>query len=150
MLSRVCRYLKNYFVKTTTGNGDVTVADNKVFFNGSEIEMNEGQYFALAGLNYVYGVYAYGDELEDSTFEGAVWIMQVPKDVLDVVERMAAWEEANGGVDSEAMSPFQSESFGGYSYSKASGGSGKVGSSVFDNAEYASVLSPFKKAVLKV
>lgn len=145
MLTRVCRYLKNWFVKSNTGNGDVAVIDGKVYFNGSEIEMNEGQHFALVRTRYVYGVYAYGDEIEDSEFEGAVWIMDVPKDVLDVVVRMTAWEEANGGSDSPAMSPYQSESFGGYSYSKASGGGGKVGSSVFDNAEFASVLRPFKK-----
>ena len=144
MLSRVCRYLKNWFVDKIYA-GDITVSDNKVYANGTEIEMSEGQYFALVGVRYVYGVYAYGDDLESDTFEGAVWIMKVPKDVLDVVERMTAWEEANGGADSQAMSPYQSESFGGYSYSKGSSGNGKVGSSVFDNAEFASVLRPFKK-----
>lgn len=144
MLTRVCRYLKNWFVKESYP-GNITVSDGKVYCNGSEIEMSEGQHFALVRTRYVYGAYSYGDEIEDSEFEGAVWIMDVPQDVLDVVARMTEWETANGGVDSAAMSPYQSESFGGYSYSKASGSNGKVGSSVFDNAEFASVLRPFKK-----
>jgi hypothetical protein len=121
------------------------VSDGKVFCNDSEIEMQEGQHFALVRTHYVYGTYAYGDEIEDSEFDGAVWLMDVPKDVMDVAEKMTEWESANGGVDSPAMSPYQSESFGGYSYSKGSSGKGKVGSSVFDNAEFAAVLSPFKK-----
>ena len=144
MLTRICRYLKNWFVvKTYLGN--ITVSDGKVYCNGDEIEMQEGQRFALVRIHYVYGTYSYGDEIEDSEFEGAVWIMDVPADVLEVAERMTEWETANGGADSQAMSPYQSESFGGYSYSKGSGTNGKVGASVFDIADFAAALSPFKK-----
>lgn len=145
MLTKVCRYLKNFFVKENH-IGYITVSDGKVFCDGSEISMQEGQLFALVRTHYVFGTYAYGDELEDSEFDGAVWIMDVPADVLDAVELMTEWETANGGVDN--LSPYQSESFGGYSYTKASSG-GKVGASVFDIAEFASVLNPYKKAVLK-
>jgi hypothetical protein len=144
MLTRICRYLKNWFVvKTYLGN--IAVSEGKIYCNGSEIEMQEGQRFALVRTHYVYGAYSYGDEIEDYEFEGAVWIMDVPADVLDVAVRMTEWEAANGGVDSQAMSPYQSESFGGYSYAKGLNSKGKVGSSVFDNAEFAAVLSPFKK-----
>ena len=147
MLTRICRYLKNWFVKETH-LGTITVTDGNVFCNGSEIEMQEGQLFALVRTNYVYGSYAYGDEIDDSEFDGAVWLMDVPKDVLDVAEAMTEWETANSGT--EATSPFQSESFGGYSYTKASNGNGKIGSSVFDIAQFASVLNPYKKAVTRV
>ena len=63
-------------------------------------------------------------ELTDETFEnGAVWAMAIPKGLLEVVADIEAWQAKYGGVDSAAMSPFSSESFGGYSYSKSTGGS---------------------------
>ena len=62
-------------------------------------------------------------KLIDETFEGAVWAMAVPPAVLALLAEIEAWQEKYGGVDSAAMSPFTSESFGGYSYSKGSRGS---------------------------
>ena len=51
----------------------------------------------------------------DEEFDGQVWALAVPKAVVDLSEDVAAWEQANGDA---ARSPMQSESFGGYSYSK--------------------------------
>lgn len=59
-------------------------------------------------------------ELTDEVFDGAVWAMAVPPAVIALAEEIGAWQEKYGGVDSAAMSPFASESFGGYSYSKGS------------------------------
>jgi hypothetical protein len=61
--------------------------------------------------------------LTDEVFDGAIWLMAIPKDVLILSEEIDAWIEKYGGVDSVAMSPYNSESFGGYSYSKSGGGS---------------------------
>ena len=143
MLNKVCRYLKNWFVKTYY-IGAVTVSDGAVSVNGEPISMNEGDYFALVRTRYVYGVYQYGDEIEDSTFDGAVWVMDVPPEILAILPDLTAWETANG-AESPAASPYQSESFGGYSYNKANTGDGKVGASVFDVATFKAALDPFKK-----
>lgn len=67
-------------------------------------------------------------ELNDEVFTGAVWAMAVPPSVIALAEDIQAWQAKNGTVDSVAMSPFTSESFGGYSYSKSGGSTTNGGS----------------------
>ena len=67
------------------------------------------------------------EALVDEVFIGGVWLMAVPRDFLNLVADIEAWNDKYGGVDSAAQSPFSSESFGGYSYSKGSSGSGSGG-----------------------
>lgn len=129
MLSVICKYLKNWFVRKpsdillgefTIENGQLNIAD--------EIQTN--QYYRIVGSVFNDGVYQRGKEtLTAETFEGGVWLMAVPKDVLDIVAEIEAWCAKYEDVSSEAMSPFQSESFGGYSYTKASGGNSSSGGS---------------------
>ena len=45
------------------------------------------------------------------------------RQTLSLVDEISAWEAKYGGAESAAASPFTSESFGGYSYSKSSGSS---------------------------
>ena len=59
--------------------------------------------------------------MTDEEFKGAIWILAVPKAVVELAEEISAWQKQYGTVVS---SPYTSESFGGYSYSK-SGGSTK-------------------------
>ena len=68
------------------------------------------------------------DELHDENFSGAVWAMAVPPTAIALSEEIEAWQAKYGSVDSAAMSPFNSESFGGYSYTKSTGGSYSSGS----------------------
>ena len=49
--------------------------------------------------------------------------MAIPKAVLDLNKDIDDWITKYCSIDNEAMSPFNSESFGGYSYSKSGGGS---------------------------
>ena len=49
-----------------------------------------------------------------------MWALAVPKAVIDLSGEIEAWQEKNGEA---AASPYQSESFGGYSYTKRSAGS---------------------------
>lgn len=120
MLTEICGYLNNYFIDKAY-IGAVSVQDGAVSCDGSEISMNEGQYFTLVREKYVLGVYQYGAEIPDKSFDGAVWVMDIPDAVLGLAKDIADWMAKYGSVDSEAMSPFNSESFGGYSYSKTSG-----------------------------
>ena len=52
--------------------------------------------------------------LTDETFTGAVWALAIPRAVLKIANEIDAWQQKNGAA---AASPYQSESFGGYSYS---------------------------------
>lgn len=130
MLTEICLYLKNWFnFNQPQYFGEITISDGQ-FALMSNIQ--EGQYYRIVGSVFNDGVYKRGEEeLTDETFSGAIWLMAVPKDVIKLAKDIEAWQKKYGDVSSENMSPFQSESFGGYSYSKASGGnSEKTGSSV--------------------
>ena len=130
MLTELCDYLKNWFDTNQPKRfATFTVSGGKV--EGLDTMLQIGQYYRIVGSVFNDGVYKYSMEadenLTDEVFDGAVWAMAVPKRVIKLADDIAAWEEQYGGVNSAAMSPYQSESFGGYSYSKASGGSSEDG-----------------------
>lgn len=84
-------------------------------------DMLNGQFFRIVGSVFNDGVYQYPtNDLQDEVFNGAVWYMAVPPDVIALIDDMTEWENKNADV---LDSPYSSESFGGYSYSKASGAS---------------------------
>lgn len=130
MLSQICLYLKNWFnYNQPKFFGKFSIEDGQLNIAG---DIQENQYYRIVGSVFNDGVYKRGKEsLQDEAFDGAIWLMAVPQDVIDLAAEIAAWQAKYGGIDSENMSPYQSESFGGYSYSKGSGGSSeKTGSSV--------------------
>lgn len=146
MLTEICAEIKNYFTDEKDRHiGDFSIVDGQVV---PSLEYPT-DYIRIVGSRKNDGVHKRGDngfDLEDEgEFHGAVWIMTPPKAFLELAEQISKWQEANGGFDSQMMSPYQSESFGGYSYSKASG-SGANGSSVPTwQSQYASRLSIYRK-----
>ena len=144
MLTEICAYLKNYF-EYEKYIGNVVVNSGTITVDGKSIALGEGQYFALFRDRFAIGVFKQGDTLKDRTFHGAVWLMDVPEGVIQADTWAKAWMQKNGGADSDNNSAFTSESFGGYSYSKGSNSKGKVGASIFDNAQFAAMLSPYRK-----
>lgn len=130
MLNEICGYLKNWFENDQIF--DVfTISDNVITkSDGSAVSFSGCNYFRVVGddpsiNDGVYPVSEY--TLQDDSFKGAVWKMAVPADVIALAAEIAAWREKYETIDSQAMSPFNSESFGGYSYSKSSGGNGADG-----------------------
>lgn len=120
MLTELCKEINNWF-EYAKFFGTFTIENNVI--TGS-YSLQENQYFRIVGSVFNDGVYQFGDaDLEDETFTGAIWAMAVPKDVIALAADIKDWSDKYLGVDSAAMSPFNSESFGGYSYSKSSGGS---------------------------
>lgn len=122
MLTEICEYLHNWFCE------DSDKVIGTITIRGGEISVpygvlpQVGQYMRIVGSVYNDGVWKYGDaELQDETFNGAVWCMRIPKVVLDLVTEIEDWQDRYGGNDSAAMSPYNSESFAGYSYSKTAG-----------------------------
>lgn len=129
MLTELCEYLKNwdFHKRAVIHSGSFTI-ENGVLL-GIDTIAQDGQYFRIVGSVFNDGVYknpVKKGELSDETFDGAVWAMAVPKEVVKLAEDIAEWQAKYGGVNSAAMSPFQSESFKGYSYSK--GGTSRSGS----------------------
>lgn len=148
MLTQICAEIKNYFsLEKDRIIGDFEILDGSVT---PPISIQEGQYYRIVGSVFNDGVHKYGDpsdELQDELkFHGAIWLMRVPKDVIDLDAEIQQWQEKYGGVDSQAMGPYQSESFGGYSYSKVSGASGNGGASAYSWKDaFASRLNPYRK-----
>jgi len=142
MLTEICAYLHNYF-DYERHSGEISIVSGEIFCNGEKITLEEGQYFALFRSRIPLGVFNVVPA--DKNFVGSVWLMDVPKAILDADTWAKEWMVKNGGATSEANSVFQSESFGGYSYNKGTNTSGKGGMSVFDNAQFARMLNPYRK-----
>ena len=115
MLESVLHYLHNWFL--------VAVYDDLYTIKDGSIELpflQAGQYFRIVGSILNDGVYSYpAENLKDEEFTGSIWALAVPPAVLSLVEEITAWQAKNG-----ASGPYTSESFGGYSYTKATNSSG--------------------------
>lgn len=122
MLTEICQYLRNWFDRKPDGTthpkyyGEFTIEDGALVTD----QLADGQYFRIIGSLFNDGVHQYSDDdrLVDETFTGSVWSMSVSPSFLELAADIAQWQATYGGADSAAMSPYQSESFGGYSYSK--------------------------------
>lgn len=124
MLNEVCLHVKNFFDKGQPKiYGSIVIEDNHITNMEFLHTIKRGQYYRIIGSINNDGVYCYNDEtlLVNESFEGAIWFMAVPVAFEKLVKDIEKWEEQYG---SNANSPYQSESFGGYSYSKASGKDG--------------------------
>lgn len=110
-IKEICDYIHNYF-EADEVSGEFEIADGSL--DASFLSTN--QYFRIQGSIFNDGIYKYpASDLIDEKFKGVITAMAVPKDVLDVLAKATKWEEDNANV---LNSPFTSESFGGYSYSK--------------------------------
>lgn len=118
MLNELCKEINNWFVQKIYFD-EYTIEDGILIVP----ELQQGQYFRIVGSVFNDGVYQYpAAGLNDETFDGAVWAMAIPQEVIALSSEIEEWVDKYAKVDSSAMSPYQSESFGGYSYSKASSG----------------------------
>lgn len=129
MLNDICLELNNFFDRYQPKIiGKITIDHWHVTNEDFTALIKNGQYFRIVGSVLNDGVYRYDEflQLHDEVFVGAIWLMAVPADFLALVDDVKEWQTKNGGADSVAMSPFASESFGGYSYSKSTGGASSV------------------------
>lgn len=116
MLTELCAELKNYFLR----NREADIHYGEYTISGGSIVLPfllAGQYFRIVGSVLNDGVYEYpAVGLTDETFAGAVWAMSVPPTVIALADDIEAWNAKNADA---LASPYTSESFGGYSYTKA-------------------------------
>lgn len=144
MIERVCDAIHNYFTRRNNRqydrwSGTFTITDGVL-----ELDLQPGNYFLIRGSDFNDGVHIYpADDLTDETFTGTIYKMVPPKAFLTLVDEISAWETKYG---SAVNSPFQSESFAGYSYTKK-GGSNADGtdSTASWQSTFASSLSQWRK-----
>ena len=124
-MDKILAYLKNYFYRFGE-KGVYTIADNQIEVRGNYVA---GQYIRITGslLNdTVVKVESVEDnvltltEAINEVFDGVIYSLAIPRDLIGLVEEIKAYEKdtPKGG--------YISESFGNYSYSKATGENGGV------------------------
>ena len=113
MLERILREIKNYFIQ------EVYVGDFSIQNGSLDVSfLKNDQYFKIHGSTFNDGVYQFPtDSLKDEDFSGEVWALAIPATVISLADDIGEWIEENDPI---LKSPFSSESFGGYSYSKES------------------------------
>lgn len=121
MLTELCAEIRNYFLMP---NG---IHTGTFSISGGELApsdfLKEGQYFRIVGSTFNDGVHQYpAVGLVDESFAGAVWAMAVPPAVIALADEIKVFCES----DAAKVSQYQSESFGGYSYTKATDKDGAV------------------------
>lgn len=111
MLERILRHINNWFQTA------VYAGTYEVINGGIELpDLKEGQYFRVTGSVLNDGVYRYPTfDMLPEVFTGTVWALAVPKDVITLAAEIDAWEKKHGTT---TTSPYKSESFAGYSYTK--------------------------------
>lgn len=121
MLTELCQELHNWFCDI---DADILITHFKIEDGHISPEIVPAGYIRIVGSAHNDGVHLYGDSqdvLTDEEFTGAVWIMHVPRAVVELAERIKQWNTDNAKV---IGTPYTSESWGGYSYTK--GGTGSV------------------------
>ena len=137
IITEICAELRNYF---EVPNGRHF---GKFEISGGSIApldfLQEGQYFRIVGSVYNDGVYQYpATSLTDEVFEGAVWAMSLPPDLIALAAEIEEYNKSDAGKPS----PFTAESFGGYSYTKATDANGAP---ISWQKAFASRLSKWRK-----
>jgi len=144
VLTEVCEYLNNYFWDKKI-KGHFTITDGRMEIDG----LKNGQYFRILGSTFNDGVHKYPitDKtlLIDEEFDGYIWAMAVPATVIAITSDIGKWQEEYGSAGSAAMSPFNSESFSTYSYSKSGSGNANGGSNITWQDAFGGRLNKYRK-----
>ena len=142
MLTELCQELNNWFEREKR-SGSFRIVDGMLEADF----LLPGQYFRVMGSLFNDGVHQYGNDfLNDEDFTGSVWSLAIPVAVIKLSEDIDAWRAKYEAPDSSAMSPYMSESFGGYSYSKGSAitGTGTGGATSW-RTSFASRMNAWRK-----
>ena len=119
MLEQVLMNIRNWFpVKGGIHSGTFTIKDGGITLPF----LADGQYFRICGSVFNDGLHQYNVlDLTDETFTGTIWALAIPKAVIELAAEIEAWQKKNGEA---ASGIYQSESFGGYQYSKQTASDG--------------------------
>ena len=138
MLEQVLMNIRRWFpVEGGIYSGTFTIKDGGITLPF----LADGQYFRICGSVFNDGLHQYNVlDLIDETFNGTIWALAIPKAVIELADEIGKWQEKNGEA---ASSPFSSESFGGYSYSKST--DAETGGAVTWQSAFKQQLSAYRK-----
>jgi hypothetical protein len=114
MLEAVLRHTRNWFVVERL-RGAFAVEGGSIGLPDGYLA--DGQYFRVVGSVFNDGLHKWpATDLKDEQFAGSVQALAIPAAVEELASDIAAWCEKYRAT---AETPYQSESFGGYTYSKS-------------------------------
>lgn len=114
-LYEVLVYLRNFFPGEKWQFFGEEITDKRLSLPGLE----SGDYYLIEGSRRNDGIHVYGNsDLRNETYTGIVTEVCVPPALLELLDEINAWQDKNAEA---VQSQYQSESFGGYSYTKVSG-----------------------------
>ena len=113
MLTELLQEIKNYFIHSVHNVNKLSISNGRL----PPLDfLREGQYFRIVGSVLNDGVYQYPvSNLMEETFDGEIWALAVPPAVIALADEIKAYTES----DFSKPAPYTSESFGGYSYTRA-------------------------------
>ena len=121
-MTELCDHLKNYFIVFDGKHSGVWTIEDEVLPLDF---LQANQYYVISGSVFNDGVHQYGiDALTDETFTGTVAAMAIPPALIELKAEIDAYNEKTESVPTA----YTSESFGGYSYSKATAENGVAAS----------------------
>lgn len=137
MLEELLRALRNWFVRDKA-TGRIRV-EGGALVPPEGLSLADGQYIRVTGSVFNDGLHSWPyTGMADEEFVGTVWALAVPKAVLDLADEIEAWQTEHAG---ELDSPYASESFGGYSYTRVGGD----GSPITWRQQFKARLDPWRK-----
>lgn len=115
-LTAVCDYLNNYFEQSIV-YGDYSIVNGTLECSF----LLDGQYFRIQGSVFNDGIHQYpAVDLVDEAFTGNIWALAIPPEFVAMTNEIQAFDEDAGNKPTG----FTSESFDGYSYSRATDSTG--------------------------
>ena len=146
-LEDILWHIHNWF-----GRESVTA---KVEIAGGELpasvsaRLMEGQWYRIEGSYLNDGLHQHPDtELSDETFDGTISLLAIPRALLRLDQRIQDYIDQTADATEKARrSPFQSESFDGYSYSLKGGNGSNSASGGLSGwqSEFAGELNAWRK-----
>lgn len=119
LIDEICTEIRNYFCEDVDKHiGTFTINDGVI---SPSLDLSQTSLIRIVGSRYNDGVHYSNETFADETFHGGIWVMSPPQAFLDLYKEIETWQNKYGSADSAGMSPYQTESFGGYSYSKPYG-----------------------------
>lgn len=110
MLFEIMTHVRNFFPAGKYKEGNFLIENGTI----SLPFVKDGEYIKIEGSSLNNGVYEYPvSGLRDEEFTGAIVALAPPADFLKLVEEIEEYTKKYNAT------PYQSESFGGYSYTKS-------------------------------
>ena len=120
MLEQICLEARNFFIAEQI-SGVFTVSSGVL--SPLPEELDKGNYYRIIGSVYHDGVHERHAALcadYDETFSGRIWVMRVPPSFIALAGEIQKFRES----DAAKPGAYASESFGGYTYTRATGKNG--------------------------